>query len=322
LDETNAADDLIEVKGDKIPNSGDATRPVEIQVGLPGVDNSSLPEFRIPSNAAGDGGLLGDGNTSYSGSRFVVNDGAYFNIYIATPASYPDFGKLMGGYTGGFNSGNITVRQGGILRDGSLTAWPLGTGSTITARWGSSVLIGPGDRYGNDDSWVKAALDSQGFSYGFFVAPNDKDSIAVWSSEADKNDGYIDIGIGVTGEVNVNANLTVKKGLGLTYRLFIRVGRVLTIDIPDTALATVLDAEHGIYGVAASSPSGDAADAASRIVVNQGTLKGRSYSNPAESDITVNQGGTPVVLENGGTGSLVDSIFTGVSGYLDWTETP
>ncbi|MDR1033397.1 MAG: hypothetical protein LBL41_01315, partial [Bifidobacteriaceae bacterium] len=140
LDETNAADDLIEVKGDKIPNSGDATRPVEIQVGLPGVDNSALPDFIIPPAALG-----ADDVTTYGGSRIVINKGAYLNI---------DTNQTMGesGDSGRFRSGNITVKSGGKVRDSAYSDWPLGAGSTFTVETGAFLAVGPGN---SDGAYMK-----------------------------------------------------------------------------------------------------------------------------------------------------------------------
>jgi hypothetical protein len=230
----------------------------------------------------------------------------------SAPVDFSALGKLIGGYTGCFNNGNIAVMDGGILRDGSLTEWPLGNGSTITAKWGSSVLIGPGDRNGNGIDWIDALLNPANFDYGFFIAPENKSSIAVWTNKADQSDGYLDI---AAGQVNMNANLTVKKGIGLTYALWIRAGRTLTINIDD---GDPLDGGLPIYGVNASSPSTDTATVASKIVIVKGTLQKEKFGGAA--DITVAEGAESVTLTSTGTTSKADSVFSGVSGYPGWTQ--
>jgi uncharacterized repeat protein (TIGR02543 family) len=324
--DANGKNDIIELKGSGIPNSGLASAPLEIHVGVPDPDkdNSNLPEFRIPQSDTIGIGALGIPNGDYGGSRIVVNKGAYLNIYVPAPAapSAPTIADLMssylwGNYTGGFANGNITVMPGGILRDGSLTDWPLGGGSSISAYCGSNVLIGPGDKNGNTDEfqWITDLLNQQGFDYGFFVAPSGKDSIAVWTDGPDISNGYIDI---MPGEVNMNANLTVKKGIGLTYAIWIRSGRTLTIDLVDSA-----DELGGkpIYGVDTSTASTDQGGTASKIVVKNGTLTAAGRGLPGDADVSASGGS--VTLRAQAIGTYTESGFTAgagkIGGYASWT---
>jgi hypothetical protein len=133
----DGSEDIIEVKGDNVPSGDGLNGTIEIQIGAPGADNSALPDFIIPPGALGNGG-------PYSGTRIVVNSGAYLNI-----DSDQAIGSLASQTPGQFVGGNITVKSGGKLRDGAYSDWPLGSNSTFSIEAGGYLAVGPGNKDGN-----------------------------------------------------------------------------------------------------------------------------------------------------------------------------
>ncbi|MDR1328072.1 MAG: S-layer homology domain-containing protein [Oscillospiraceae bacterium] len=163
----NSTNDKIEVKGTTIPQ-GTQGSIKEIQIGIPGADNS-LPDFIIPP------GALGASSATYSYTRLVVNNGVYLNIDSdqkidtlgsATPTA------------GNFIAGNITVKSGGKLRDGAYSDWPLGDNSTLAIEAGGYLAVGPGNKDGQYQQRSNTSVSSDPFEHGmngWLIGPKDDD---------------------------------------------------------------------------------------------------------------------------------------------------
>jgi hypothetical protein len=140
---TNASDDIIEIKGTKVPNGTSSSDIREIHVGKPDADNSALPDFVIPK------GALGSTETSvlYQFSRIVINNGAYVNI---DSDQYLTATGVSAAQTtaGNYRNGNVEVKSGGKVRDSAYNDWPLGTNSTFTVEAGGYMSVGAGNRDG------------------------------------------------------------------------------------------------------------------------------------------------------------------------------
>ncbi|MDR1033528.1 MAG: InlB B-repeat-containing protein [Bifidobacteriaceae bacterium] len=135
-----ATPDIVEMKGEKVPNSGDVNAPLEIHIGIPEASNAGLPDFVIPPAA------LGDGNTQYQGTRIVVNNGAY--LLVDSDQSFNGSDSFTTPTAGKLKNGNVEAKAGGKIRDAAFSDWPLGTNSSFTIRADGYLAVGPGTRDG------------------------------------------------------------------------------------------------------------------------------------------------------------------------------
>jgi hypothetical protein len=217
-----ATGDVIELKGTTVP-TGTTGALKEIQVGLPNENNSTLPDFVIPP------GGLGDGSTTYSYTRIVVNNGAYLNIN--SDQAYAQVFSGGGGTptAGNFNSGNITVMAGGKLRDSAYKMWPLGNGSTISVLEGGFLAVGPGDSAGNwADSAVtgESATQASAWYDGWLIG----DSNAKIHLGGVTTESFVEAIEVRDGYVLVNGYATVKQDISLMYDVLLTRGSQVVIE--------------------------------------------------------------------------------------------
>jgi hypothetical protein len=229
--EADGSGDKIELKGTAIPNSNSAAAPKEIHVGIPNADNASLPEFIIPP------GALGDGSSTYSGSRIVVNAGAYLNI-----DSDQTWTSVFGGDTdnatqGKFNSGNITVKKGGKLRDSAYKLWPLGAGSTLSVLEGGFLAVGKGTGSG---AWADSDVSDEETKemaaswYGGWLIGDANAKIHLGSGGT--TESFVEAIEVRDGFVMVNGYATVKRDISLMYDVLLTRGSEVTIAADVTML--------------------------------------------------------------------------------------
>jgi hypothetical protein len=267
---------------------------------------------------------LGDGSTPYGGVRLRVNKGAYLHIeadnsaYIGTPGGTTSGAGNSSG-AGNFNNGCVEVMAGGKLRDGAFEGFPLGANATILNRLGSYLAVGPEPTHA--DATGSASAGYMSYYAGWLIGPKSD----LTGTEAtriqwdDQNDGYIQVG---DGQLVLGAKVTLTKLQGLIYDVWfedtgaIKAG--LTIDKNGalvqngTQYKLYGQANHEIvlketgYIMAAFLESGTG-----------GTVPGGTYAATAVN-------GGSLVIKNtgadGGSTAVTANKFTGISGYISWTQ--
>jgi hypothetical protein len=257
--------------------------PLEIQLGLPGEDNAALPGFVIKP------GGLGDGSSTYSGTRIVVNNGAYLDIdsdqkLDTLTSAMPTAGK--------FKVGNVTVKSGGKLRDGAYSDWPLGDGSTFAIEAGGYLAVGPGDRSGQYIQRVSNAVSNDPFASGF--------------------DGWL---IGPSGDINSRIQLG-----GTDYassQIWVAKGWVYLYDGSYAKVASYAN----IYPYNVLVGQGSIVEIAAELETSEDTTQAKFYGSPAAvSSATPEpatfQGGTVKITGSG----TVSGVALGLSGSSDITS--
>jgi hypothetical protein len=216
---TDGTGDGIKIQGPDLPAetgegyTASSTNLIIIDVGRPNSNNSGLPVFRIPDRRLGKP----DGSGEYGYIRLRVNKGARL-VIEADNSGYDTKGEGHSCPDGRFNYGCVEVMTGGDLRDGAWEGFPLGAKAVILNRNGSYLSVGS-EGTAKNNYWYS----------GYLIGPDgtgDKAPRIVWDSGSPVNK-YIEVR---PGELAIDANVTVKKGLGLIYSVFLLNDTVVSID--------------------------------------------------------------------------------------------
>jgi hypothetical protein len=213
---SNYGDYIVQIKGTSLPAAATAgaskTNLIVIDVGIPDETNSG--KFYIPFQD------LGDLSENYSHIRLRVNKGAEL-VIEANNSRYVNNGAGNPCGAGYFNGGCVEVMAGGKLRDAAFEGFPLGTGAVILNRNGSYLSVGPEP----DSADAIAKTDGYTAYYaGYLLGPSDDPRIT-WDNTKNA-DSYLEVS---NGAIATNAQLTVKKFLGLIYSVWFVDSASLTI---------------------------------------------------------------------------------------------
>jgi hypothetical protein len=292
--------DKVYIKGTDLPTTTDAT-PVAsgtnliiIDVGIPSNDvKNNLPKFYIPIKGLGNATIAADNesqsayddDTTYSHIRLRVNNGAHL-VILADNTDYETEGKGMG-YPcppGKFGGGVIEVVKGGELRDGAWEGFPLGNNAVILNRAGSYLAIG------GESAFEYTATDSYKMYFsGWIIGPKSTktDTRIEWDDNLEPR-RYIEVR---PGKLATNANVTVKRTMGLIYSVWFVENTKLTIDIATDDNTLGWGDGYNIKGLA---------------VNNSETNTFLFYGNPGENSIVVKKGSSimnaPLSITDGSTG--------------------
>jgi hypothetical protein len=313
------ANDWIALSGTDIP-VGDTTKGrVMIDVGIPGVDNDTdaytMPDVVIPAGGLGDA----DGTPAYTYAAIRVNDGAYVDIF-SDQENFSDTDWT----DGRFLSGNLIVANGGKLRDSAYKGFPLGTGSTITVRFGGYFGVFPegeaDGRSGLMDNYYDRTYT------GWMIAPaNTANAWAVWSvSDENSRNGYLDCyEVDENGSANVllNGVMDVTGTMNMMYNVYMTRGSKITVkdggeltNSAGYALNSRTTTGFGIMGQTASSAQGDGGfvkTAPASVVVEAGGKLSKSMITAKATDLAG--------IDPDGTGELPENGFIDTTGYATMT---
>jgi hypothetical protein len=299
---TNADGDKVYIKGETLPTATGAsvTNLIIIDVGVPGGNGSGLPKFYIPVQGLGSatvvGGLQGGtqsqgqyaSDTTYSHIRLRVNNGAHL-VILADNSNYEN-GNAGGKACppGKFAGGVVEVVKGGQLRDGAWEGFPLGNNAVILNRTGSYLAIGSESAF--EYQWDYNNNRYQVYYSGWIIGPEQTNTRIVWDGGPPAQ--YIEVR---PGKLATNANVTVKKTMGLIYSVWFVGNTRLTIDAAnDNATPSFgTDAITNVY------PRGLGVDPWS------GTFK--FYGNP----------GASIILKEGS--SIMEAPLGGTLSYTEFT---
>jgi hypothetical protein len=234
LGSSAGAGDGIKIQGTALPTAdgANAKNLIIIDVGAPGnVDNSGLPTFRIPDRRLG-----ASAESSYPHIRLRVNKGAQL-IIEADNSAYISAGASKACTPGYLNGGCVEAMAGGKLRDGAYEGFPLGNNAVILNRNASYLAIGSEGSTGTSNDWEK-------WYTGWLIGPENGDPRIVWTGGNESS--YIEVR---PKELAIDANVTVKKSMGLIYNVFFLNNTVVTIDTT-TETTPIYDAagSNAVYG--------------------------------------------------------------------------
>jgi hypothetical protein len=325
----------IEIKGKTLPDApGNATpagsKLIVIDVGQPGTDNAAanadLPKFYIPHQGLGSN----DGNYQYI--RLRVNSGAKLVIeadnsgYTANGAGHP----CEAGY---FNGGCVEVMAGGKLRDGAYEGFPLGANAVILNRESSYLAVGSESSFDASTNGYVPLYDR--WYEGWLIGPADETNKPriVWNARGEV--GYIEVR---PGELAIDADVTVKKSVGLIYSVWFVDGTTVIIDaLDDTGSLGINDAGTDIKGLAVNIGTGATTgtvpylfygnnneDKNTSIIVKPGSsimnyaLAGTLNVGTAGVYTTVYEGSESITITPNDTGNAGTYAST-IIGYNSWT---
>jgi hypothetical protein len=206
----------VELQGTGLPASGtngaSSTNPIVIDIGIPGQTNSL--KVYIPIQG------LGDGSTSYGHIRLRVNSGAEL-VILADNGGYITNGVENPCPPGNFRGGCVEVMAGGKLRDGAFEGFPLGSNAVILNRAGAYLSVGPEPNSSDATGAASVAYDT--YYEGYLLGPSGDGARIEWNNTT----GYLEIR---PGEIVTDAELTVKKLVGLIYSVWFLESARLTIN--------------------------------------------------------------------------------------------
>jgi hypothetical protein len=326
-----ASPPTVHIKGSTLPGTaqGDVTASdtnlIVIDVGDPNNAVAGLPTFSIPLDPG-----LGDAtdeDANYAHIRLRVNSGASL-VIDADNSNYINNQSDKACPPGNFTGGCVEVMAGGYLRDGAYEGFPLGTDAVILTRWGSTLSVGPepthtdatGDKSVAYNAYYKGALIGPAPAGGN-PAATDYPRIT-WDAQANGGNtanSYLEVRPGV---IATDAQLTVKKGVGLIYSVWFVDNAKVTIDADygfadsdNDTTSMGLFANENTYKFYAKAAEGNTTKPV--IVVVKGIFHGLFFANgTAENSIAVtNQTSVTVYAPN--TGSLTEYVddSTGIDGY-------
>jgi hypothetical protein len=207
----------VELKGTDLPTIVEtAGKPLVINIGLP-KDRNSLT-VHIPHDK------LGTAGNNYSYVTIRVNDGAEL-VIEADNSGYINGGVGDSTATGKFTAGRVEVMTGGKVRDGAYEGFPLGSRAVILNHVNSYLSIGP--EPGSPDATDPKASGAYNMYFaGYLIGPSGSGARVEWDA-GNTVDSYVDIR---AGELVTNAQLTVKKHMGLIYSVWFIEDAKLTIN--------------------------------------------------------------------------------------------
>jgi hypothetical protein len=341
----NGNNDAVYISGKALPTlptgknyKSDGSNLIIIDIGLPNAKNE-LPKFYIPNQ-----GLGVDAATTYPHIRFRVNNGASLSL-LADNSTYESpvssnrsthgvvgAGSCPEGY---FNNGCVEVMAGGQLRDGAFEGFPLGANAVILNRAGSYLAVGPERTF--DYVWAtNNSVDNAHYRWyaGWLIGPADAKPRIVWDN-GNTAGKYIEVR---PKEIAIDANVTVKKSVGLIYSVWFVGETTVTVDVDTTdTLALVSASGWGssnpaapIKGLAANNRNPSQIDykfygnEKASIVVRRGSYIGKSAIvsvNDATGLATFIGDATKDVTITGTADGTKKEYSTGTSieGWSTWT---
>jgi hypothetical protein len=295
----SSGDDKVELKGTDLPTAvgASATRLIVIDIGKPGADNSGLPTFYIPKEKAD---TLGAANVDgdYSHIRLRVNSGAEL-VILADNFDYIDIGQGNSCPEGNFKGGCVEVMAGGKLRDGAYEGFPLGSGAVILNRAGSYLSIGPEE---DSPDAIKEGQNYTNWYAGYLIGPAGSDSRVEWNN----NSGYLEVR---AKQIATNAQLTVKKNMGLIYSVWFLDGATLTIESGKALMANERGVtDYNFYTV--YNKTG--------LITINGSLDRRFLTADPQNDAwAASNSVTATSIDGSASGSVSEGYgATGIIGYL------
>jgi hypothetical protein len=285
------------------------THLIVIDIGKPGVDNSTAfgdVKFYIPlsGDAAGNkhGTLGADGTTSYDYIRLRVNKGAHL-VILADNTNAGTGGSCPPGW---FNNGCVEVMAGGKLRDGAYRGFPLGSNAVILNRVDSYLAVGP--------------EDSEGLKAGWLVGPNavGDDMPRIKWDEGSAGGGTVDHAGYLEvrpDKLAISTDVTLQKGLGLIYSVWLVGNTTITIDVSEANQGTVgrgLFALNGTYKIYGSSDA--------EIKIKAGSILHTAYLTADDTDLGkgVSHASDEITLTISGSANPMEYV-SNITGYRDWT---
>jgi hypothetical protein len=343
---TDEKGDKVYIKGETLPEKTDAnpvasvTNLVIIDVGVPGGDGKDLPHFYIPVQGLGsaevEGGTAGgtlsqdaykDAN-NYSHIRLRVNNGAEL-VILADNSNYEN-GNAGGKACppGKFAGGVVEVVKGGRLRDGAWEGFPLGNNAVILNRTDSYLAVG-------SESAMDVTTDNTSnnvnelYYSGWIIGPETANNARiVWDGGPPAQ--YIEVR---PGRLATNANVTVKRTLGLIYKVWFVGPTTLTINAKDDAVTPGFgtdSAGQSIKGLAVNNDTTNTflfyGNSGASIVVTQGSsimnaplgITGDTFTTAYSGS-----GSTTIKAYEGPAGSLgtyIENDVNSIKGYNSWAK--
>jgi hypothetical protein len=292
-----------EIKGTVLPTFGGAsnTNLIVIDVGIPEGNNSGV-KWYIPDQGLGN-------SVDYSYIRFRVNKGAEV-VILANNANYLASGAGNPCTPGNFNNGCIEVMAGGKLRDGAFEGFPLGSNAVILNRLGSYLAVGPEESTGEYNTSYNGITNSTILFYqGMLIGPQGSGARIEWDAGG-RNDDYIEV---ILGQLAINANVTVKKTLGLIYSVWFVNGSRVTIDASGDAV-TPNPGTPGLFANGATYKFWG--NPGATIIVKSGSALDNVFLSSTTGLVS-----GPKEIINAGTGSLqAYGGTTTISGYSTWND--
>jgi hypothetical protein len=327
LDKSGADKDEIYIAGETLPAlpngyEKDGRDLIIIDIGQPGATtaNGQLPTFYIPHQGLGD---YSD-TDGYAHIRLRVNSGASAVILADNTGGASD--SCPAGY---FNNGCIEVMKGGKLRDGAYMGFPLGADGVILNRTGSFLAVGPETEFTENETyswwngWLIGPKGGTDDSADDYVTTMPR---IVWD---DGNEEYKYIEVRPT-DLAIDANVTVKKNVGLIYSVWFVDGSQVTVDVIENPVQTfgaakglkvndTDDENYEFYG----NPGKN-----TKIIVKPGNSIDiralESDNNGDDMDWYTNDEGPEkdveiVPVNSGDPKSYANDTASGISGYNAWT---
>jgi hypothetical protein len=339
---TATTGDKVYIAGTALPEapSGiavDGSALIVIDVGQPGTaDNAALPTFYIPHQGLGDPTEGGEGVgaqadnggedeepglKTYAYIRLRVNSGAHL-VLLADNSAYEaeEGGAGHASDPGYFHGGCVEVMAGGKLRDGAYEGFPLGDNAVILNRTGSYLAVGP---EGTTNKWY----------LGWLIGPSAGTPRIVWDT-GNAEAKYIEVR---PTELAIDANVTVKKTIGLIYSVWFVGGATVTIDAASDTIGFD-EGTNQIKGLAVNDlPYKFYGNTGSSIIVKKGSAIMKYPLTGVQTDLVKDSKAQPIYLtvSNNATGdATITPVTTGdgnnsveyadntdITGYNKWNLT-
>jgi hypothetical protein len=327
----NGDGDKVYIKGETLPTKeatgASVTNLVIIDVGVPGVKNS-LPRFYIPiqglGNATAGTESVYDSDTTYSHIRLRVNNGAHL-VILADNKDYEDTSKGRG-YPcppGKFAGGVVEVVAGGQLRDGAWEGFPLGNNAVILNRADSYLAVGSESAF----SYTLGETNQYQIYYtGWIIGPADqnKNTRIVWDSGLAPSQ-YIEVR---PTKLATNANVTVKRSLGLIYSVWFVGDTRLTIDVAADDNTPGWGSASTIKGLAVNNSETAkflfyGKPNASIVLKDGNSIMDAALSGTVSADF-ITASGSDVTINAVNVGSTavkyIDNDVNSITGYNSWAK--
>jgi hypothetical protein len=324
-DGPNAADCLIEIKGEALPytNGMGPNHIIVVDIGIPREDNSGLPLFSIPDRG------LGRAGERYDYFRLRVNRGARM-VILADNSGYIASGPGHPCPPGNAAGSVVEIMDNGKLRVGAYEGYPLGEDSRIIAFLHSSLALGP-DRSG--PVVIPGHSEARDRQYqGGFIGPGFGAPGIAWGT-GDQNGNYLEL---YRDRIAFAANIAVQKTLELSYSLWFVNGPTLTINANSGSDSGndsfTINGKKGLfagdpglkfYGTASTSGGINIGNPAAGIVLRPGNVLSQSFITLDETDPEALI--TPGIYEKkivnrGSSGSSAEEPYDDPSivSYLNW----
>jgi hypothetical protein len=240
---------------------------------------------------------------------------------------------------GYFNNGCVEVMDGGQFRDGAFEGFPLGSDAVILNRAGSYLAVGPEKTF--DYAWNGTNTENTHYRWyaGWLIGPaaTGKDAPRIVWDNGNSKVKYIEVR---PGNIAIDANVTVKKTVGLIYSVWFVGSTQVTVNVdPSDALSLVSANAWGnnpvIKGLTVNNTDPGAPEfrfygnKAAKIVVHPGSYIAKYAVTGAPEDVYtfITSGDSNNLEIKGVTGDdingtdYVDST-TNIKGWNPWGAIP